>query len=66
MTIRAWVIERTVAVAEVTPAEFLDQDAFTKQADQAAVLRGIADPSTPNRTSSSHLFGRGPAAQHVM
>jgi enoyl-CoA hydratase len=37
-------LDRAVAVAEQTPADCLEQYAFTKRACQAAALRDIADP----------------------
>ncbi len=40
-------LDRAVAVAELTPADCLEQYAFTKRACQASVLRdiaGLADP----------------------
>jgi enoyl-CoA hydratase len=40
-------VERAVAVADMTPADCLDQYAFTKRACQAAALRDIAELADP-------------------
>ena len=41
------VLDRAVAVAELTPEDCLEQYAFTKRATQAAALRDIAELSDP-------------------
>jgi enoyl-CoA hydratase len=40
-------LDRAVAVAELTPEDCLDQYAFTKQACQASALRDIAELADP-------------------
>jgi enoyl-CoA hydratase len=43
----ASLLDRAVAVAELTPEDCLDQYAFTKRASQAAALRDIAELADP-------------------
>jgi enoyl-CoA hydratase len=56
----AELVDRTVAVAELTPEDCLEQDAFTKRACQASALRdiaGLADPldgELPDAMTSDH------------
>jgi enoyl-CoA hydratase/carnithine racemase len=43
----ASLLDRAVAVAELTPEDCLDQYAFTKRGSQAAALRDIAELADP-------------------